>query len=197
VRAGLVQRCAADGFLAGKPWNRACARAGTTRPRLVEWTAGVDTRRPRRPQLPACARRRGERPSGCVLLSDQDGQRSLLCDRVSQRPSSRPRRRAPRHDGDDWQPDRPLRRARSRRGSGTGARGADAAPGDVSVSFASCQPGESMVGGGVSASGTAFSKASVIASAPNDVGKWAVAVRNDGAGGSTLQAYSYALCASP
>jgi hypothetical protein len=78
----------------------------------------------------------------------------------------------------------------------SGLPGGDAAPGGVSGSFASCQPGEAMVGGGVSYSATGNGRATVTASAPIDAGKWAVAVRNDAATG-TVQAYSYALCTSP
>jgi len=51
-----------------------------------------------------------------------------------------------------------------------------------------------MVGGGVSTSGSPFGEASVMATAP-DVGKWAVEVTNDGAGGSTIQGvFVRALC---
>jgi hypothetical protein len=77
-----------------------------------------------------------------------------------------------------------------------GTPGADASPGDVSISYASCQAGETLVGGGVSYSATGLGKATVTSSAPTDTAKWAAAVRNDSASG-TVQAYAYALCAAP
>jgi hypothetical protein len=78
-----------------------------------------------------------------------------------------------------------------------GTPGADANSGEVSISYASCQSGETLTGGGVTYTGWNGPKATVTASAPNDAGKWAAAVRNDSASGTTLQALSYALCASP
>jgi hypothetical protein len=78
----------------------------------------------------------------------------------------------------------------------SGVPGGDAGPGEVSASFASCQSGETIVGGGVSYTASGNGRATVTASAPTDAGKWTVSIRNDGASG-TVQPYSYALCASP
>jgi hypothetical protein len=77
-----------------------------------------------------------------------------------------------------------------------GTPGAEAAPGDFSTSFASCLAGETLIGGGASNSTAGFGKATVTASSPAGTGTWAAVVRNDSQTG-TVQAYAYALCASP
>jgi hypothetical protein len=77
----------------------------------------------------------------------------------------------------------------------TSAAGPDAAPGEISIAYASCQAGETLVGGGVSHTAQGFGKATVTASAPNG-STWSAAVRND-SGTGLVQAFAYALCASP
>lgn len=78
----------------------------------------------------------------------------------------------------------------------TGPAGPDASPGNSSGAYASCQSGETLVGGGASYTAQGLGKATLTASAPNDNGQWAVAVRND-SGTGLVQAYAYALCAAP
>lgn len=75
------------------------------------------------------------------------------------------------------------------------AVGPDAAPGEISIAYASCQAGETLVGGGVSYAAQALGKATVTSSVPSG-NTWSGAVRND-SGTGLVQAYAYALCAAP
>jgi hypothetical protein len=76
-----------------------------------------------------------------------------------------------------------------------GAPGVVAAPGFSSSSTASCEAGETLVGGGVGFANNT-GKPEVAKSAPTYDGKWMVTVRNDWPSGS-LQAVAFALCAAP
>ena len=61
---------------------------------------------------------------------------------------------------------------------------------------ASCQPGETLVGGGARAFFTWPADATLVMSAPISATMWWAEFRNDGTG-STMYARAYALCASP
>lgn len=61
---------------------------------------------------------------------------------------------------------------------------------------ASCQPGETLVGGGARAFFTWPADATLVMSAPISATMWWVEFRNDGTG-STMYARAYAVCATP
>jgi hypothetical protein len=77
--------------------------------------------------------------------------------------------------------------------------GAPAGAGGYSFTIASCQPGETLVGGGADPADVGGAKPTLVASRPDpnpNLPSWYVAVRNDGAVG-TVTAVAYALCATP
>jgi hypothetical protein len=75
--------------------------------------------------------------------------------------------------------------------------GPSAGAGGYSNATASCQPGESLVGGGAFTNSPPPAQPTLTASAPdpNSASTWRVSYRNDGVG--SLTAFAYALCASP
>jgi hypothetical protein len=76
-----------------------------------------------------------------------------------------------------------------------GALGSLAGPGGSSSSSATCQPGETLVGGGAGVSSFGPAKPTLTGSSPGG-STWFVDYRNDGASGN-IQAVATALCASP
>src|SRR5215218_562128 len=80
------------------------------------------------------------------------------------------------------------------------AVGPSVAPSNYSNAIASCQAGETLVGGGAAYefTGQFVTDPTLTESgpAPNSDSSWRVSYRNDGAGGP-MRAIAYALCASP
>jgi hypothetical protein len=76
-----------------------------------------------------------------------------------------------------------------------GALGSLAGPGGSSSSTATCQPGETLVGGGAGVSSFGAAKPTLTGSSPGG-STWSVDYRNDGASGN-MQAVATAICASP
>jgi hypothetical protein len=79
-----------------------------------------------------------------------------------------------------------------------GASGPQAGPGGVSSTTASCQPGETLVGGGAFADLWGLPKPTVVQERPvNNNTAWYVVYRNDGPAGTLVSARALAFCASP
>jgi len=76
-----------------------------------------------------------------------------------------------------------------------GALGSLAGPGGTSSSTATCQAGETLVGGGAGVSSFGAAKPTLTGSSPGG-STWFVDYRNDGASGN-IQAAAVALCAAP
>jgi Collagen triple helix repeat (20 copies) len=98
-----------------------------------------------------------------------------------------PGQQGPKCDKGDPAPAKVVKRA--------GPGGGPADPGNQSYSWASCQPGEALIGGGASYAYSNGAKPTLTSSVPTDSGQWAVSIRNDG-GAGTVNAYAYALCAA-
>jgi hypothetical protein len=75
--------------------------------------------------------------------------------------------------------------------------GTAAGAGGYSNAVASCQPGETLVGGAAATNSPPPAEPTLTASAPdlNSSSSWRAVYRNDGTG--SLTAFAYALCASP
>jgi hypothetical protein len=76
------------------------------------------------------------------------------------------------------------------------AAGPPVGAGGYSNANVSCQPGESLVGGGIIEGFVPPGEPTVTASGPSSATTWHASFRNDGPGGS-VTAFAYALCASP
>jgi len=76
------------------------------------------------------------------------------------------------------------------------ATGPPAGAGGYSNATASCQAGETLVGGGIIEGFVPSGEPTVTASGPNSATTWRASLRNDGPAG-TVTAFAYALCASP
>jgi hypothetical protein len=75
------------------------------------------------------------------------------------------------------------------------SQGLASGSGATSTASVSCQDGERLVGGGVTASATAGARPTIRWSFPSTPSMWSTSVKNDGIAG-TVTAYAIALCAA-